>query len=272
MAHYKQYFGMPRDPFNKDELTPQDAFRSKDFREVTGGLNDLLATKGIARITAGSGEGKTYAVHAFADEVNRNRYTPAYVCLSTVSVPEFYKELIRVTGAETKAGKSAMSAEVRQKISDEYAIHKRTFIIIIDEAQLLSQYILKELVLLTNFRYDSRYFFILILVGTPLLCDTLSKGIHEPLRQRLTYKYQFKGLDDDEVRAYVNHKLAIANVSSDIVAEDGMNALIGFCAGHGRSRVIDRIMSYALSLCAQVKAKEINAEIMVAAIAEYTTD
>lgn len=265
MMPFKSHFGMSRNPFHKEDMQPKDAYESIDHLELQSGLSYLVKVKGIGVITAPSGYGKTFAIRCFTASLDPKLHTPAYICLSTVSVPEFYKELGNAVNADRKCNKTDMFNAIRFQIRQYNSSGiRKPFIIIIDEAQELSTHILKDLKLLTNFHYDSQYCFTLILCGTPELLDHLNRDIHEPLRQRIVYHYALEGLADVEVREYVLHKIALSGASTEIIAEEAMNALIGGC--ERKVRVIDSAMTAALLICAQKRKERIDAAIMQGAI------
>ena len=264
---FKEHFGMTRNAFNKDGLEPRDAYESADYKAIQSGLAYLQDAKGIGVITADSSIGKTYAVHCFIASLNTNRFTPAYIHLTTVSVQEFYKSLSEAVEAEAKRkGKTELVGAIKNRITQQCLSLRKPYIIFIDEAQYLRQDVLKDIVLLTNFRYDSRNYFILVLCGTPELGAKINKPINAPLKERVVYHYNCVGLTDSEIHDYVVHKLLLSHAPGDLVETSAMNALIGHFDGVGKPRVIDQIMASALILATQMESRTITTDIMQAAI------
>ena len=120
--------------------------------------------------------------------------------------------------------------------------------------------------MLMNFSYDSLNCFTLILSGEPFLNSTLEKSMHEALRQRITVHYAFQGLDPDEVTAYIRHKISLAGGTDTIIGADAINAISGYC--HGNARIIDNVMTDALTLGAQLGRTVIDSEVILAAVNE----
>lgn len=262
---FKSHFGMSRNPFNKENIAPKEACQTLDHLQLQSGLSYLVSVKGLGIVTAPSGFGKTFAIRCFVSGLDEKLYHTAYISLSTVSVSEFYRELARAVHAERKCNKSDTVHNIRRQIEDSSSCSvNRPYVIILDEAQELSTHILKDLKILTNFRYDSRYCFTLILCGTPELLDNLNKQIHEPLRQRIVYHYSLEGLSDEEVRDYVYHKLSLAGASTEILSEEALHALIGGC--DRKVRIVDNAMTAALLLAAQRHKTQIDAPIMQGAL------
>lgn len=90
---YTDFYGLSFNPFDKQMVKEKDAFESEDFREMTARLEYLKEIRGIGAFTASPGMGKTFALRCFAKGLNPNLYQCAYLCLSTVSVQEFYRQL-----------------------------------------------------------------------------------------------------------------------------------------------------------------------------------
>lgn len=86
-----------------------------------------------------------------------------------------------------------------------------TPVIIIDEANYISGFVLNDLKLLFNFEMDSRDRAVILLAGLPQLNNTLRLGIHEPLRQRIIMNYDLEGLSREEGRDYIQAKLQAAD-------------------------------------------------------------
>jgi len=265
---YNSYYGLSANPFDKQALKEKDAFLSNDHREALSRLNYLKDIRGIGVLTATPGMGKSFALRCFARELNRNLYQMEYLCLSTISVSEFYKQLCHAFKLEITGGKASMFQAIQERIYYLYKEKKRPFILAIDEAQYLSSGILKDLKMIMNQGYDSLNCFTLILCGEPYLNNTLEMGIHEALKQRITVHYNYQGLDDCEVSSYIHHKLTIAGAAPTIMSEAAVSSVHSH--SQGNPRVIDNLMTNALTLGAQMEKPEIDAEVILASINAYS--
>ena len=95
---FNSFYGLRSNPFDKQQFSENDCFRSNDFEQMTARLNFLKETRGIGVFTARPGMGKSFALRCFAKSLNPNMYHMEYICLSTVSVSDFYKEFCQVLG------------------------------------------------------------------------------------------------------------------------------------------------------------------------------
>lgn len=262
------FYGLSCNPFDKQALREKDGFTSQDHTQMLARLNYLKDIRGIGVFTAAPGMGKSFALRCFEHSLNKNLYHMKYLCLSTVSVAEFYKQFCEQLGLDTKGGKTVMFKAIQDRLYYLYKDKCQPLILAIDEAQYLSNGILKDLKMLMNFSYDSLHCFSLILSGEPYLNHTLEKPPHEALRQRITVHYAFQGLQPDEVSAYIFHKLTLAGGSTSIMGQDALNAIAGYCQGN--PRLIDNLMTDALTLGTQLERQVIDSEIILSAVNEQT--
>lgn len=258
------YYGLSFNPFDKQMAREKDRFLSKDISEMLSRLDYLKDTRGIGLFTARPGMGKSFALRCFAKSLNPNLYHMEYICLSTVSVMEFYRQLCFVLGVEPKGAKPGMFRAVQEQILYLYRDKKQPLLLAVDEAQYLSTGILEDIKMLMNYGYDSLNCFTLILCGEPHLNSTLKKPVHEALRQRITVHYNFCGLSDSEVAQYVLHKIACAGGSATIMEQAALSAVHSH--SQGNPRLVDNLMTNALTLGAQMDKKTIDTEVILASV------
>jgi type II secretory pathway predicted ATPase ExeA len=260
---FKGYYGLSKNPFDKNFLSEKDAFPSKDFRESTSRLSYLKNIRGIGIITSRPGFGKTFALRCFAKSLDRNLHEMAYICLSSVNITEFYRQFCSALGIETPYGKPAMFRAIQDRLFHLFKEKKKPFFLILDEAQELSSLILKDLKMIMNYDFDSLSCFTIALSGEPHLNHILEKPPHEALRQRIVVHYNFVGLSDSETEQYLLHKLRVAGAASSILGDGALTAAIGYA--RGCPRLLDNLMNEALLLGAQLEKPSLDAETMMAA-------
>jgi type II secretory pathway predicted ATPase ExeA len=261
---FKSFYGMTRNPFDKQSLSDKDAFMSKDHKETTDRLNYLKSIRGAGVFTASPGYGKTFSLRCFSNSLDRNLYEAAYICLSTVSFSEFYRQFCNALGIEPSFQKSAMFKAVQDRLFHLFKVKKKPFILFLDEAHYLSDPILTDLKMIMNHEYDSLNCFTVVLAGEPHLNRTLCKPIHEALRQRAVIHYSYSGLSDSETENYLRHKLHIAGACDSILGEGTLPAVSSFAGGC--PRLVDNLMNQALSLGAQLEKTCLDPDIIMAAV------
>jgi len=260
---FKAFYGLSCNPFDKHSLKVKDFFDSNDFRQMIDRLNFLKDVNGIGVFTAPPGMGKSFVLRCFHKSLNTNLHQMRYICLSTVSVAEFYKQLCDELGLDAKGGKTVMFKAIQERIFYLFKEKRCPLILAIDEAQYLNAGILKDLKMLMNYHYDSLNCFTLILSGEAHLNFTLEKPVNEALKQRICVHYNFAGLSPDEVTEYIFHKITLAGGAKTILSQDALPVVVSFC--HGNPRIIDNLMSDALILGAQLSKQTIDCEVIMAA-------
>ena len=257
---YKAYWGMEINPFEKG-LSEKNFFKSDDFVQATSRLEHLKNIKGIGLFTGLAGTGKTYTLRCFANNLNPNLYKVIYITLSTVTVLEFYKSLAYGLGVEAYSKKVDLFKAIQERIVSLSKDKKIIPIIMIDEAQYLKTDVLNDLKLLLNFDMDSKNYAIFILSGQPLLNNTLSKQIHEALKQRIVINYNYDGISKEEVIGYISSRLKLCGIVDEIFNVNAIEAINSCC--NGSIRLLNTILEKSLMMGYQKKLKVIDTEVVM---------
>lgn len=260
---FKGFYGFSKNPFDKQSVSEKDAFMSTDHKEMTSRLNYLKDVRGIGVFTSAPGFGKTYALRCFSKTIDRNLNELAYVCLSTISVTEFYRQFCVALGIDTAHGKPAMFKAIQDRLFFLFKEKRKPFILICDEAHELSTAILNDLKMIMNHDFDSINCFSLVLAGEKHLNRNLCKSVHEALRQRIVIHYDFSGLSDAETEEYLLHKIRVAGAAESILGDGTIPAIVGY--SRGCPRLIDNLMTEALMLGAQLEKPVLDTDIFMAA-------
>lgn len=263
MSDYR-FYQLARDPFGKS-IPTSDALETRDLREACARLDFLARAGGVGLVTAQPGFGKTFAVRRWAASVPRD-VAVSYVCLTTVTTMEFYRQLCAVLSLEASYKKVDMFRDIQRHLRHQACEKRVRNVVVVDEAQYLSGPILRDLTMLTNFDMDSRSCVAFALVGLPYTADVLCRGVHEALRQRIVASYSFAGLSEAEARDYVASMLRAAGGSPDVVSEAAVLAAHGISGGSVRK--LGTVLSMALRIGAQERAPQVDAEMVMAASQE----
>lgn len=260
---YKQFFGMSYNPFDK-ELSTGNAYMTKDMKAMQGRLLHLKEHPGIGMFTAGAGQGKTFSLRHFADGLNPNITRFYYICLSTVTTTEFYRQLCTTLGIETSYNKSAMFRTIQEYFENMNHQKRIHCMVCLDEAQYLNSDILRDLKMLCNFSMDSKDCFSLLLLGQPTLTNLMMRQPNEALRQRITMNYHFEGMQEAEALDYIKTQLELVGTSGRIFDENAAVSAYGSCGGSIRK--LNLILTKALMLGAQNKKQNIDTDIVLSAV------
>jgi general secretion pathway protein A len=262
MRMFKSFYGLTFNPFDKS-IPENHAFNSQDHQQMLSRLDYLKNTRGIGLFTAPPGMGKTYALRCFTKNLNPNLYQLSYVCLSTVSVSEFYQQLCFELGLDYSFKKTTMFRNIQERLLHLFKENRKTFLLAIDESQYLNTGILRDIKMLMNNHFDSLDCFALILIGQPYLGSILQKPVHEALKQRIVVHYNYEGLSPEESKDYIYSRIEAAGGSRAIIDEAAVHAVAGYC--QGTPRIINSVMTNALILGVQMQKQVIDTEIILSA-------
>jgi type II secretory pathway predicted ATPase ExeA len=135
--------------------------------------------------------------------------------------------------------------------------------LIIDEAQYSKTEVLNDIMLLLHFDMDSKNYAIFILNCQPTLSNTLSKQVHESLKQRIVINYNFEGISKSEMENYILSRLDLCGVHESIFNLNSLEAIYSCC--NGSTRKLNTIVEKCLLIGAQTKTRVITTEMVMAA-------
>lgn len=262
---YLSYYGLEFNPFNKD-IETQYAYETNDFKILKNRLNFIKDNKTMALITGNPGMGKTFAIRNFLNELNKNLYKVIYICMSTITTYEFYKQLCYELGIEPPFKKVDMFNEIQKQITSLSKDKGINIIIVLDEAQYLKPAILNDLKLLLNFDLDSKNYASLILVGQPVLNSILKRNIFDALSQRITVSYNMSGINRDELKDYIDSRIKLAHGNNGIFNEQAIEAI--FNASSGSIRQANNIITKCFIIGKSKNLQTIDSDIVLEATNE----
>ena len=89
----------------------------------------------------------------------------------------------------------------------------RDVVLIIDEAQNLTNDLLEQIRLISNLELDDRKLLQIVLMGQPELRDRLNEHSLRQLRQRITVRYHLRPLRFNELKDYIRHRLHVSGAN-----------------------------------------------------------
>ena len=259
-------YGLEFNPFLKN--SKEILYTGKEFNEAMFRLDYLANTQGFGLLTGSPGCGKTTTVRSWIAKLNPSLFKVIYTSLSTVTVQDFYRNLAVSLGAQPAFRKPENFRAIQEEITRLSLDKKKTPVIIIDEANYVSNAVLNDLKLLFNFEMDSRDRAVILLVGLPQLNNTLRLTIHEPLRQRLIMNYNLEGLTKEEGREYIEKKLAGAGCHQAVFDESAVEAILN--AADGTARMINKFCNASMVIGNSQNLNLITMDTVMQAVNECT--
>ena len=255
-------YGLEFNPFLKN--SKEILFSGNEFREASFRLEYLARTKGFGLLTGSPGRGKTTVVRNWVKGLNPSLFKAVYTSLSTLTVNDFYRNLAFSLGAQASYRKTENFHAIQSEINRLTLDKKKTPVIVIDEANYISNAILNDLKILFNFEMDSRDRAVILLVGLPQMNHTLQLAIHEPLRQRIVMNYNLEGYSKEEGRQYIEQKLKGAGCTQPVFDDGAVEAILN--AADGTARMIGKLCNASMVIGNSKEQNLINADIAMQAI------
>lgn len=263
---YLEHFQLTELPFR---LSPDPAFlylskhhaRAKAYMEST-----IWFTDGFVVISGEIGSGKTTLIETFLRELEKD-VVVAQVAQTQVSPIEFLQAVLVQFGfSPFKMRKAELLATLNQFLVEQYAAGRKV-LLIVDEAQNLSNRVLEEIRLLSGVETTKEKVLRIILCGQPELNEKLDSAELVQLVQRVRLRFHLTALTPEDTQAYVRHRLEVAGSHGrQIFTEDTYPVIFRYTGGV--PRLINTICDTALMGAYALERKQIGVPELKAAIEE----
>jgi MSHA biogenesis protein MshM len=237
-VNYLRHFGLREPPFG---ITPDTSFFYA-CRSTQEALNTLLVAvgngEGFIKITGEVGTGKTLLCRKFLATLDAG-WVSAYIPNPTLEPRGLLLALAEELGAPVDGGADQhhLLKSIQRTLLD-LARQRKRVALCMDECQAMPLETLETVRLLTNLETEKRKLLQVVLFGQPELDRKLAQQSIRQLLQRITFQYDLRGLAEDEVGAYVAHRLAVAGYSAQpLFAVGAVGAM------HRASRGLPRLVN-----------------------------
>lgn len=245
-------------PFDRGEAA--ELFHSTGHQEALARLQLMIQKRYLGVLTGEVGSGKSTLVRHLVKSLDQMRFQAVYISMADLKPRDFYGELLRQLGEVPPYSLVKAKRLWEETITSWQAQKDKQLVVIIDEAQDLSEKMLLELRFAQGHQMDAIAGFPLLLVGQPELRKTLRLKRYEAISQRVQLQYHLGGLTKEETLAYIRQQLKLSGDTTPVFAESSMQMI--FAASQGIPRLINRICSQAL-LEAERKGLEVIEESQI---------
>jgi general secretion pathway protein A len=228
---YEDYYGLTSKPFH---ITPDLDFlflshnHQKAITCLEYGVNE---DTGILLLTGDKGIGKTTLIHhiltKFEDDVK-----VATIYNTNVNSKQLLELIIEAFGLKVPLlGKAKTLKRIASGLEEMHANGQKA-VIIIDDAQNLSQRALKEIRSLSNLQNHDQMLVQIILVGRTEFKQKLEDPAAAALVQRIGITYHIPSLNREETGAYIDHRLRVVGGSMEIFGTDALDLIFKITQGN----------------------------------------
>jgi general secretion pathway protein A len=242
---YQRFFGLRESPFNVNP-DPRYLFMTTQIQEALAGLMyGIQNRKGFILLTGEVGTGKTTLLNRLLDWLRGQRVATAYIFNSRLEVNHLFDFMMADFDIPCESReKSHVLLALNQWLLERYRAGE-TAVLIIDEAQNLSDDVLEEIRLLTNLETATEKLLQIVLTGQPELEDKLRRPQLRQVRQRITISCRTSALSKEETFGYVAERLRVAGMNGEpIFSKEAIETVHLY--SRGIPRVVNLLCEHAM--------------------------
>jgi len=243
---FLNYYGLREQPFG---VTPDPRFLyfSPSHREALASLYYGIETgRGFLALTAEPGMGKTTLLFHLLDKLRGSART-AFIFRTQCDSREFLRLLMADLGYSSHDDDPIRLQEQLNNILIRESRSGSRCILVVDEAQNLTDSVLETVRMLSNFETSRAKLMQILLAGQPQLAEKLASPNLLQLRQRVSILSRLNRLSLSETTGYINHRLQVAGYNGKLLFTPGALAVIA-SGSEGIPRNINNICFHALTL------------------------
>lgn len=262
---YLEHFKIKEQPF---QLTPNTNYycglltHESALNVLTVGLKN---GEGFIKVTGEVGSGKTLVCRKLLNTL-KDPFVTAYIPNPDLTPTQLRLAIAQELGLESQADENKLREALTNKLLAFNAAGKRV-VLIIDEAQALSDACLETVRLLTNLETETEKLLHIVLFGQPELNLRLDRPEFRQLKQRITFSFELTALSKEDLDAYVFHRLSIAGYrQGQLFSKPALNLL--YEHSKGTPRIINVLCHKAMISAFGKGQHTIDKKTMKAAISD----
>jgi general secretion pathway protein A len=263
---FLEYYGLIEQPFG---VTPDLRFLylGAKHRQALDVLNyGTELNRGFLTLIAEAGMGKTSLLFQYLEGLRGTART-VFLFQTDADSTELMRYLLADLGIDGKGmDLPEMRAVLSQILMGEMEAGRR-FVLVIDEAQNLSEQTLESIRLLSNFETPWMKLLHIVLAGQPQLGERLAKPSMKQLRQRVSFAVHLEPFTREEADLYIDHRLWVAGYKGAPLFSVGARALLAE-RSEGIPRNINNLCFCAMSYAWAMKRKTIDRDTMSEVLAD----
>ncbi len=242
---YEEYFHLKASPFSLGP-DPDSVYITETITEALAMLAyGVNRQTGFILLTGDVGTGKTTILNIFMRWLRGQGAATGFIFNPHLKPDDFLDLVLSDFGlARGEQSKSQWMAQFNRWLLERYHENSRV-VLLVDEAQQLSEEVLEELRLLTNLETPMHKLLQIVLCGQPELNDLLSRPSLRQLRQRIGLRCRTAPFTAEQTSEYISQRLRSAGARDSSLFDPEAVRLIHQYAG-GIPRVINALCDQLL--------------------------
>jgi type II secretory pathway predicted ATPase ExeA len=257
---YTSYFGFREKPFNVTP-DPHVFYTNPGYQEAYANLlYGIRERKGFLVLTGEVGTGKTTILRRLME--NLESTTPfVFFYNTTLSFEELLSFICEELGLPVHGDGLLERIKALNKFLIDQLEKGSTAVLIIDEAQNLSDEVFEDLRLLSNLETSTEKLLQIVLAGQPELEKKLDQSQLRQLKQRIFLHSRLDCLREEEVGAFIEYRLKAVGYERNDLFSRGAVRQIAFYS-KGIPRLINIICDNALLITYGDSRKAVSADVI----------
>lgn len=259
-------FGMDRQPF-RPAVDPDSYFPAVSHEEALAAVAAAFARRDpIVLIDGPAGVGKTLVARKWLEHLLPD-VTRVVIPNGRAKLPAELLQAILFDMVKPYQGftEQELRLAVTGHLLDTATEGTFPTVLVIDEAQHLSDTVFEELRLLGNLETRRGTALFVLLVAAPALRETLRLPAYESFAQRMPVRAAIASFTPAESADYIRHQIrAAGGDETKVIAVDAIAMLAG--ASRGVPRLLNRVAAMAFELAAGGETEQVDVEAALEAI------
>lgn len=258
---YLNHFGLTQFPFS---LTPNTAMffgLAPHYEAIQTVLAGVELGEAVLKVTGEVGTGKTMVCRMLINLLSQ-KYTLVYLPNPVLSGQELRRAIAKELEIELFDKETLLDHMQNRMIQAKR--NERPVVVLIDEAQALSDEALETLRLFGNLETENSKLLHLVLFGQPELDQRLEQHNMRQLRQRITFSAKLRTMTRDETQAYMQQRMAWAGLDNKVFKAQQITAI--WRATQGIPRLVHQIAHKSLLLAFTQKSSIVTNRQLYSAI------
>jgi TonB family protein len=260
-------FGLKEDPFGVTP-DPRYLYLGPGHREALASLAHGIETnRGFMALIAPPGMGKTTLLFRLLECVRASAET-VFHFQTQCNAQELLRFVLADLGVEPPQGDTvALHQQFNRELLRRNAAGRRV-VVVVDEAQNLSNDVLEAIRLLSDFETPQRKLMQIVLSGQQQLLVRLASAKQEQLRQRISIVARLRPFGRQATASYIDHRLRIAGLKKEVpFASDALDLIAERTKGIPRN--INNYCFQAMSVAFGLGRTQIDREVVEEVARDY---